>query len=187
MRFKVFEIARHKGYLIHIGSRQITGKQFKREVQEKIDTAMSTFERTQESRHSISITRDSDTMSGDSDLPELQCGKQYLIFALSFSAEEPFDNMSRRELKEGEKNLGQSLDRLFENMTPKPKISLVVLNDCTVELLSIDANSNYKSWLEGQVSSGKRTEGISLEEFRRRADRAFWLEQSHNTFRIEGI
>ena len=152
MRYLIFKIEKHVSYLITIGSPGKADSQFRERVQSDIDEAMSTFSREMGATHSLAIVTDWDTAErGESTIPELSPGGQYLIFAL-FSSEEGSGEIGREELLENQRELERALKSLLgESNTSDISIGLVLLGDCSVKLIPVYAPSGpgfQKGWIE---------------------------------------
>ena len=99
---------------------------------------MDSFERRGEATHSVAIVHTTASEAGEKIIPELSAGIQYIIFAiLNYDDTTGSPNESKSKEQQGE--IAAALNKLIEDIEPPIKLAVILLNDCTVEVISAKA------------------------------------------------
>lgn len=143
MRFEAIEIKRDISYNFVIGTMAKPDNVLKERIREQIREAMGALVREPDS-YSVSILQNQEPEeSGDSEYPELQIGRDYLIFAMLRSPNSA-ESLSDKELEASKAELARGI------FPPKrSRIALVLLQDSSFGLITTKKPSSPRVMFVG--------------------------------------
>lgn len=146
MRYIRKEINRNDSYGFTVSSRTKPDSKLRRQIEAEINEAMSSFERGENARHSVAVVP-----SATPDIPDPEPlefvesdKRQYLVFAI-LETGEAFVDLAESDIEQTRSAISEMISGMIAGFRSKPKIALVVLRDCTVEILE-GKGSSAGSW-----------------------------------------
>lgn len=130
MRFEAIEIAEWINYNFIVGSRLKPDEALKERIRGQIETAMRALGREPDS-YSVSILHNTEPEEvRDKLYPELEVGKNYLLFAMLQSGDSGESPLSNKELEEQQEELARGV--FCPQMS---RIALVLLYDSSIGIV----------------------------------------------------
>lgn len=140
MRFSLIELNDDVSYSFVIGTAIRPDNALKESLRAQIQEAMESLGRAADS-YSVSIVRNPGESPGGSEVPPMQIGGSYILFAM-LSGDDPTEVLTEEELAEFREELAHGL-----TVPPDSRIALVILYNAIVSVIESQRLGSFQVWL----------------------------------------